>query len=1498
MTTDSSPSPSSSAADPSIAVELAASLADAQPVESAAGGQLRFPTVAIGASAGGVEALIQLFKVLPADTGCAFVVIVHLAAQRESVMAELIARATTMPVAQVQASCEPQANHVYVIPPGQYLAMSGGRLQVQAITRWPPKPMVVDRFMISLAADQRERAIGIVLTGTDGDGSLGVKAIKSEGGMTMAQQVSQAAYPSMPSSAVATGFIDREYELEAMPAALLDYIAGAGLAAAPAPPEPADEAALLLEILGVLRAGTGLDFSGYKKPMLQRRIYRRMGLARLKDMHAYVELLRHDAGEADALAGDFLISVTEFFREPSAWHVLATEVLPLIVAAKQPGEPLRVWVPACATGEEAYSVAMLLMENQKVVEWQLKPQVFATDIDRKALDVARLGRYPRTIENMMEPSRLRRFFQRSGDGYQVRKSLRELLTFAPQNLVTDPPFSRMDLVSCRNLLIYMEPELQRRVLKQFHFALLPDAFLALGKSETIGNMGAQFAASSPQGRIYRRIGPGPVAAANPRSTPGTPRESLQSQRAATNQNQVMDYNKIVRQALEDEHVDTALLIDGESQIVYFHGAVHRYLEHPDGMPTQDLFTLLHEALRPQLRAAVHKASTAKQATDVIVSPLDDNNAGEGSVRMRVIPLDAKQAGTQGLLLVGFERLERPPESAQPVSAAEGSALRSLEEQLRNTKRELRTAIEELESANEELKVANEEAMSTNEELQSTNEELETSKEELQSVNEELTTVNQQLQSKLQELEMLNDDLNNLLASTSIPTLFLDRQLHIKRFTPAATRLFSLIPSDLNRPLSDIASHADINQLLDDARQVLLDLQPIEREISSRRGEHYLRRTLPYRTQEDRIDGVVITFTDISELVSATEGLRRFAAVMQGSNDAIIVHDLQGHVLAWNKGAEALYGWREAELLGRDIVDLLPAEARPVYRTELGRVLGGEPHRYVEAPRLHRDGRLIEVSASMSLIADAGGQVGAVALIERDISRLKQTETELRQSEQRFRTLADNAPVLIWMSQPDGRLEFVNREMCEFTGREPQQLINRRLAELLHEDDAGKAAHALTRLGSGETRLVADLRLRARDGSCRWMRTSALLQPDAALAGAGRVIGSMVDIDSQVGAQQALREAARHKDEFLAMLGHELRNPLVPIRNAAEVLNRVAGDDGRLGWVHDVLVRQVGHVTRLVDDLLDISMITRGSLQLRLEPVDLRFTLERAIESVQPLLARKQLRLQRPPSGPPVWVEGDPIRLIQIFSNLLTNAAKYSDEGGPVRLGLAVDERAGEVLVQVSDAGLGIAPEMQGRIFELFVQDGRSIDRSQGGLGIGLALVRHLVGLHGGSVEAHSEGIGRGSTFSVRLRRLAPAQLQVPTQPSSIEDSAGGRVMIVDDDAEGGDSMAVLLRMYGYQVEHAVDVESALQAARSFQPQVVLMDIGLPGTDGYQLALRMRAMPEFPDSAVFIGLSGFGQPEDFRRSEAAGFVAHMIKPADPDELHQMLQRVLTGGVAAD
>ena len=851
----------------------AASTEDASAAQE--GGRAAFPVVGIGASAGGLDAFKRFLIAMPADSGMAFVLIPHLAPTHESLMVELLSKHTHMPVCEAAEGMGIDPNRVYIIPPNKYLAVRNGALHLSKPIEPRGLQTAIDFSLRSLADDRRHMAIGIVLSGTGSHGALGLQAVKAAGGIAMVQTPETAEYDRMPLSAIATGVIDYVLPVEKMPAALLRYVHHAqanGVWKAAAISETgADD---LNRILSLLRAQAKYDFRSYRKKMLMRRVRRRMSLSQLEDLPGYLQMLRENGDEVQQLCRDLLIGVTGFFREPAAFAVLEQQVMPELVRRNEADAPIRLWVPGCATGEEAYSLVMLLIEQCAAVHKPCNVQVFATDIDQQALEVARQGIYPASIAGDIPAARFQRFFVQADEHhYHVSNQLRESVVFAPQNLIGDAPFSKIDLISCRNLLIYLEPDVQTKIISLFHFALSENGYLVLGPSETIGRQVDLFDAVSGKWRIFRRLAAArrdiidfPIVAGghrHERSRTGEPPPP-----------RPVNVAEITRQLLLDAYAPASVLINRRHEILYLFGPTDKYLDLPTGEPTLDLIAMARQGLRTKLRSACLTAITDHKPVKVTDTQVKRDGAYV-PVTVTIKPtLEPKAA--EGLLLVTFQdRAEAPAvvPAAAELRVDESSVVQQLEYELKSTREDLQSTIEEMDSANEELKASNEEIMSMNEELQSANEELETSKEELQSLNEELSTVNSQLQDKVEDLEALNNDITNLLISTDIATLFLDTQLRIKRFTPAIGDLLSLIATDVGRSVSHFSRNFTDEHLLVDARNVLDNLVPVEREVLTLDRRCHLRRILPYRTHDNRIEGVAITFVDITERKRAEELLR-------------------------------------------------------------------------------------------------------------------------------------------------------------------------------------------------------------------------------------------------------------------------------------------------------------------------------------------------------------------------------------------------------------------------------------------------------------------------------------------------------------------------------------------------------------------------------------------------------------------------------------------------
>ncbi|HJQ79587.1 MAG TPA: chemotaxis protein CheB [Lacipirellulaceae bacterium] len=1347
----------------------------AQPVSSEEAPRLSFPVVGVGASAGGLEAFIEFFEVMPDDSGIAFVLIQHLPPDRESLVASILAKHTRMSVHEVEDGMPVDANNVYVIRPGHTLTIKDGKLRLGAPLAKPGHNRPVDDFFRSLAEEQRERAIGIIMSGMGSNGSSGAEQIKAVGGVLIAQEPESAKYPSMPRHLIDTGNADFILRPNEMPAVLVRYASHSYARDGRVPETVAQrERHHLNEILTALRARTRRDFSGYKKPTILRRIQRRMSLNQVDELGDYAKLLRQNPSEASALSDDLMIHVTGFFRDVEAWETLRERVIVPLVQSREPDSSIRCWVAACSSGEEAFTLGMLLSEAAAEAGKSFDIKVFATDTADRSLSLARNGTYPLGIESEVPLTYLDRYFERDDSVYRIKREVRELVVFAPQNIIQDPPFSRLDICTCRNLLIYLEPELQRRILSLLHFGLREGGILFLGSSEAVSGADELFETVDKRARIFRRVGPtrhGTLGFAFPAAV-----DESASSAAATIRPGKPSINQLTNHLLLDRFTPAAVTIDREHRIVYFHGDTNPYLSQPVGEPTRELLMLARDHVRGALRTALQKAvSEYRFAT--ARGGLVERPEGRFRAEVTVMPFDDKLAA--GHFLVTFHEQEEPAALPPAPSGADASQqVARLQDELNRVRDELQSTIEELQSSNEEMRASNEEAMSVNEELQSTNEELETSKEELQSLNEELSTVNVQLQTKMEELEATTNDLTSLLSSTDIAVMFLDTKLQIRRFTPAISDLFDAIPADIGRPLSDLAEKFRDPDLPGDSQAVLDRLAPVEREIISSTGRVYLRRTLPYRTSDNRIAGVVITFVDISERKRAEEALRtvedRFRLVTEGAPDfAMLLTDPRGRIVTWNVGAERLLGWTAAEAIGKSMAMIYPPEGGPEqarreleHAAQYGRAADETWH-------VRKSGARLWGSGVLTAVRDANGELTGFVKIMRDDTARKQAEIE--------------------------RADSLDRE---------------------------KAA-----------RLEAE-------------------------------------------------NATRLKDQFLAMLSHELRTPIASILVWARMLreNRCDADEQKEGI--EVIERSAEAQTQLLDDLLDTSRIASGKVRLERSETNFRDVVQLAIEGAAPLAKKKGVAINAELAKDCGVIDADPDRLRQVVGNLLNNAIKFTPSGGRIDVKLSRHDKWLELVVK--DTGRGIEPDFLPRVFTAFSQAESSTTRSFGGLGLGLAISKELVELHGGTIHAESEGPDYGATFVVRLPSDAtdkPAGRKIRKDSANLaglEAINGAHILLVEDESQTRDALAKLLGKGGAKITAVGTAADAMEAFEKSQPDIIISDIGLPEEDGYQLLQRIRSLElernEPPTPAI--ALTAFAASKDRRMAREAGYHKHIAKPVTP------------------
>ena len=1390
------------------------------------------PVVGIGASAGGLEAFTQLLSHLPADTGMAYVLVQHLAPAHESMLAELLGRQAVIPVTQVTDGMRVEPDHVYVIPPNTSMRLADGQLHLTPRERAQPSPRPIDGFFNSLAEANGPRAIGVVLSGTDSDGEQGVEAIKAAGGITFAEEPASAQYDSMPRTAIATGCVDfvlppREIAAQLVRLGHHPYVcepeAELSVQVEPSQRGTAPETSELpREIFRLLRKRSGVDFSQYKRGTLTRRIRRRMLLEHIDTLPEYVALLEREPTEIDTLCKDLFICVTGFFRDPDAFEALVRVGFPAMLGTPRPSTPARVWVPGCATGEEAYSIAICLLEYLGDDAQDIPAQIFATDVNEAAIATARAALYPVNIEADVSPERLNRFFVKEERGYRVSEAVRSLCVFAVQNVTADPPFSHVDLVSCRNVLIYLQPALQIKVFSLFHYALVPTGILFLGTAESADPSHSLFAPLDKKHRIYSRTAarrrlppldsPAPLGAQH--NTPAPVGE----QRGPG----ILELEREADQIVLAHYASAGVVINRAMEIVQFRGQTSVYLEPAPGAASFQLLKMVRPELRAELheavRSALRRAAPARaqdvpfhedgvlRHVDLDVLPFKVVGSGEPFFVVLFGPSGQAGAGTAKTARV------RGQSRVGDSSRGETRGVGELRQELAAMERHLRATSDEHEAALEELHAANEEIQSSNEELRSTNEELETAKEELQSANEELTTLNTELRDRNVDLNALNDDLVNLLASISMPVIIVGSDLRIRRFTAGAERLVNVIPTDVGRPLGDLTPKIDVPDMVALVREVTDTLVAVERDVRDDEGHWYAMRIRPFKTSEQKIDGAVMIFQDIDERkrhALALDEARQYAeAIVETVREPLVVLGDAFRVERANRAFYETFHVDVAETESHSLFQLGNGQWNiPRLRTLLEEVLPtqlsvddfevehtfpGIGHRIMRlnARALHVDhghARLILLAIDdvteerqhqhhAHFLAEAGASLGASV----------DTETVLEEiTRLAVPALADWCIVDVVDLEGDGgqvhhaavvgpdavEAERVRQAVMSaaLTPAHPVFRVIEKGEPLLVEAVPASMANTLVGDGSGVTRssaleprslMTVPLKASGRVlGALTLMTTSKerrYTPADLTLAGefAHRAALSFENArlyrEAET-ARAAAEQANRAKTEFLATMSHELRTPLNAILGYAQLMQMNIHGDLTEAQREDLRRIEAGqrHLTDLVEAILQFAKLEAGYATLTITDVSMAEELSEIDALISAQMRLKGLRYESRDCTPDIIILADAGRVRQIVLNLLSNAAKFTSRGGSVVL--ECDASNADVLIRVTDTGIGIPPDKIGVIFDPFIQLETTLTRRADGTGLGLAISRTLARSMHGDLEVTSV-VGEGSTFTLRLPR--------------------------------------------------------------------------------------------------------------------------------------------------
>lgn len=1472
-----------------------------------------FTVVGVGASSGGLEAFSNFLRPLDVDTGLAFVLVQHLSPKQPSHLVDILSRTTKMSVLEATDGVFAQPNTVYILPPGNELSIPGGKLKLSPrdSSRIPHHP--IDHFFSSLAEEFGHRAIGVVLSGTANDGTLGLLEIKAAGGITFAQDES-AKENGMPSSAIDCGSVDfilspSKIAEQIVQIAKDPYLKTVKLEEI----EGADSPEHKL-ILSLVRKGSGVDFSEYKSSTIIRRIKRRMVLHKIAAVRDYGVFLQENSNEATLLYQDLLINVTSFFRDPEMFILLQQKLLPKLFENLPEEAPLRVWVLGCSTGEEAYSLAIAITEYaEKFLKGRETVfQIFATDLSESAITRARAGRYPDSIAQHVSVSRLERFFTKVSGQYEIKKSLRQACVFANHNMLVDPPFSRLDLISCRNLLIYLGTDAQQKSIPRFHYALKPKGVLVLGGAETIGTFTDRFEVEDSKHKIYsKKLGSNFSSVRLEPLNPSLRDRSTRFVRKNTPKQEnpeVFDINKAADKLILGKYAPARVVINSSFEIQRFHGDTSRYLVPAAGKPSHNILSMARDSLLFALRSAIQQAKSSNTAIVKKSVEVKSEN-GSSRVDIEITPINSKTA-EEGLLVAFKESL--PSTESDIVTSKQTSSLdnESLvqenikhKEELSSVREYLQSIIEDQDSLNEELQSAIEEAQSANEELQSINEELETSKEEIQSSNEELTTVNEELSNRNAEVTHLNNDLLNLIEGIPVAIVIVGLDFRIRRSSPMAERLFNIFPSDAGRLITDIKTKIDLGDLESQLNNVIKQSVTNEREVQTSQGRWHSLRISPYLTTEKVIDGVLLMMLDVDAIRNAREYAENIIGTIQ---EPLLVLDSDLCVRTCNDSFKNTLGSSSENIEGNLLANIgngvwnksaLLQNLREIFTSDFE--LNKYQFEYVD-----QEGHVKNIVINARRMLQGSEQAPLILMAFNDITERTQAELLLHRINSSFETLIQSAPVGIFLIDHEMRIRHLNTiahklfsAVGDPLGSDFNRVMRTLWADEVVEELSLRFQHTLE---TGEPYIVeeyAEVRKGKQSVEYYDWQINRIVLPDGNFG----VVCYFRDTSAQMLIREGLAAADNAKSDFMAVLAHELLSPLNAILGWSRLIQRPEVSSENLLRGLQAIDRSSKTQASLISDLLDIHRISSGKMRIELCKMDIRASIEAAIESVLPAAAEKNIKIDSAFDSEHMRMTGDALRLQQVFRNILVNAIKFTPREGHIRVGLISENSRAKI--SICDTGEGVSSEVLQQLFEPFRQADQSSSRIHTGLGLGLSIAKQFVELHNGAISVESAGKGLGTTFFISLPLVDEETL---SKPKALVKSAhiepiislkGLMILIVDDEVDAREPLRQMLEDAGAEVVAVGSARESLKTLRVQRPDLLISDIGMAGQDGYDLIRSVRKLrPENGGTIPAIALTAYSTRKDRKKAFEAGFQLHFAKPVEPNDLITAIV-VLVGKIEA-